>query len=260
MKTGIVLQVRGPKTTVLLNGGEFIQVRTRKDWAEGMVVTIEDKKFSWNRYASLAAGILLFFCLGIGGGRIYYRESLFISMDINPSIEISVNRFDRIIRIQARNRDADKILSSVSVKNMKYADGISAILECEEMQAYLTDNSDVTFAVQTGSFEKEKSTVQVLTDVSDTVILPDHHNADIEYLSVSREVVENAHAHGTTPGKYVYLQKLQESDPQTDIDTCKHHSISRLKEEIEAAQQGCGRTGNNTQESGGGCHHGWAHH
>lgn len=260
MKTGIVLQINGRKATVLVNGGEFMQIYAKKHWKKGDVVSLPHTQKIWKQCSFAAAGILLFFCIGVGAERIYFQEKLLISMDINPSIEISVNQFNRIVDVQARNEDGIKVLSSVSVKNKKYTDGIGAILASKAMEDYLTQNGDVLFAVQSGKTSVQNTAiVEALTEVTETEILEKHHNTQVEYLIVSDEVIENAHKHDITPGKYVYLQKLMEADPQVDIDECRHHSISQLKEEIQMCEQNCGsqQTGPSGENNG---HHRKRHH
>ena len=45
---------------------------------------------------------------------IYFLPISFISFDINPSLELVLNRFDRVIDIKAYNSDAKDLISEIS--------------------------------------------------------------------------------------------------------------------------------------------------
>ena len=62
-----------------------------------------------------------------------------------------------------------------------------------------------------------------------TTLRPD---GNTEYRAVTSEEVEAAHSCGVTAGKYIYLQKLEEAAPETDITQYSHCSIDEIKEHI----------------------------
>ena len=56
---------------------------------------------------ALAACLLLTLCLG--GGYLYFVPTAYISVDINPSLELRVNRFDRVVDVEAYNEDGQAL-------------------------------------------------------------------------------------------------------------------------------------------------------
>jgi len=62
---------------------------------------------------ALAACVALA-ALGFGGWNVYFTETAYINRELNPSIEIGVNRFDRVISENALNNDGQEVLDSVS--------------------------------------------------------------------------------------------------------------------------------------------------
>ena len=51
----------------------------------------------FRRAAALAAGLVLLFF--IGGSWVFMTPTAYISIDINPSLELGINRFDRIVSV-----------------------------------------------------------------------------------------------------------------------------------------------------------------
>ena len=62
----------------------------------------------------------------------------YISIDVNPSLELELNCFARVITAQAYNEEAKSILEEISVRGEKYTEAIEIIMESEEMSGYLT--------------------------------------------------------------------------------------------------------------------------
>ena len=45
------------------------------------------------------AFVCLFFILGVGGYAVYQTPISYISIDVNPSIELSINRFGKVVSV-----------------------------------------------------------------------------------------------------------------------------------------------------------------
>ena len=74
---------------------------------------------------------------------------------------------------------------------------------------------------------------------------------------MTSEEVEAAHSCGVTAGKYIYLQKLEEAAPETDITQYSHCSIDEIKEHISNCEsrhqtdyEGSGKAGSGSKYSG----------
>ena len=64
------------------------------------------------------AVICIFILAGTGGYSVYSRPVSYISIDVNPSIELAVNRFDRVVSATGYNADGEDILQHVSLENI----------------------------------------------------------------------------------------------------------------------------------------------
>lgn len=84
--------------------------------------------------AVLAVVVLLF---GVGGYMSYFSTTALVSIDVNPSIELQINRYNRVISADSFNQDGADLLEQVNIQNMPYTDAVKAILNCDAMSDYV---------------------------------------------------------------------------------------------------------------------------
>ena len=66
------------------------------------------------------AFVCLFFILGVGGYAVYQTPISYISIDVNPSIELSINRFGKVVSVSAYNQEGQDILKELPLKHISY--------------------------------------------------------------------------------------------------------------------------------------------
>ena len=56
---------------------------------------------AWRRAAAALAACLVLAVIGLTGSRLYFEETAFVDIDVNPSIELGINRFDIVVSARA---------------------------------------------------------------------------------------------------------------------------------------------------------------
>ena len=102
------------------------------------------KKTRYWRLVPIAICMLFAF---VGGYWLYFTPTVEISMDVNPSIELSVNRFDRVISVTGYNDDGQELIESLDIKHMNYNDAIDKILNSQDIIELLSNNEVMTICV-----------------------------------------------------------------------------------------------------------------
>lgn len=237
MKTGIVFKIEGHKAIVLKADGSFVSVDAKKGWKPGETVPLSAaSKSRAMPFLAMAACLAIAAVGGFGWDRVYHSPMALISLDVNPSIELSVNRFDRIIAAKALNDEGSQILSEANIQNAAYQEALAGILNAESVSGYLTTDANVVLTVFSADSALQSSLLSELQGVVDARISLYADQITTEYHAVDEATVNGAHGHGVTAGKYLYLQELQELAPETDISELTHHSIEQLKGEIDACK------------------------
>ena len=89
----------------------------------------------------------------LGGGVSFYqnhRVDSVIGIDVNPSIELSVNRNEKVLQANPLNEDAETILDDMNLKNVDLDIAVNALIGSMVRNGYLSelDNSDSGYRVK----------------------------------------------------------------------------------------------------------------
>ncbi len=135
-----------------------------------------------------------------GGHHLYFTPTAIISMDINPSIELDVNRFNKVIGVTGYNDDGVDLAQSLDVLYLNYDQAIDEVIQSEKVAECLANNEFLSIAVVQMDEEQGEAILQYVSSCT-----TNHANAHC--YGVNAEDVAEAHSHGLSYGKYnVYLQ------------------------------------------------------
>lgn len=204
----------------------FSAIKAEEELKENTLSFIEKKRseaLKPNRNffkISLAAAVIALTLLA-GIYQLWFVPVTVISIDVNPSVEIEVNRLDRILSANAYNDDGAKILNSVSVAGKKYQDAIDTLLQNEEFSSYLDSSSALTFTVAS---DKQDA---VISQINGCL-----NSAGCQGVCVksSADAVEEAHSLGLSLGKYQAYLEISEYDSSITPEQCQNMTMRELHE------------------------------
>lgn len=182
------------------------------------------------RLATVCAALAVF--LGIGGFAFLGTPVAYVSIDVNPSLELELNRLDRVIAVRAFNEDGERIAAGISVKGMRCEDALEKILDSREMQPYLTQDAALTFTVATESEPKE---AQLLSDIARSRGCTEHGGVSVR---ADMSLVGEAHENGLSLGKYLAYRLLVQYEPSVTVQDCHDMSMSQLHGMLEEHEHG----------------------
>lgn len=174
------------------------------------------------------AAICLFLLLGVGNYIGYNKPVSYISMDVNPSIELAINRYGKVISAEAYNRDGQNILQHLSLKNRPYVQAIRALLEDEISGGFLTENATLVFTIISDSPD-------VIREGLDTIDFAYSYQV-LTYIS-DRECMQEAHQHEMSFGKYRACLELTAYDQSLTIEDCHGMTMGEIEKRIEGCRQ-----------------------
>ncbi len=187
-----------------------------------------------------------------GGHWLYFTPTAEISIDINPSIEMSINRFDQVIVINDFNEDRRKLADSLNIKYMNYADAVEQVLNNDTITALLSDDEVMTITV-TGADGQQSA--RILSGVE--ACAEERRNTYCFYAS--SEEVADAHGMGLSCGKYRAFLELQLLDPNITPEAVREirDLIDRLSTDSENNSSSYDNRQNGHHGYGGGHGRGW---
>lgn len=232
----------------------FGQVHAEETLKDSTMAYLENKTRGYTRakagkrplYAYAAACACLLLTL-LGGRWLYFIPTAEISVDINPSIELSINRFDRVISVNAFNRDGQELSNALDVKFKAYTAAVEEILNDDRVAALLSMEEILTFTV-TGPNETQSS--RILSNVE--AYTARHGNAYC-YIA-SAEEVAMAHECGLSHGKYRAFLEVQSLDPDITPEDIQDMTMREIRDLIDCHSTGCKDASSPHNGWGGGSH------
>ena len=91
-------------------------------------------------FRSLAACACLLLLCGVGAYS-YFSPIAQIGIDVNPSIELKTNLYDRVIRAVPLNEDAETVLNGLQLRNVNLDTAVSAIIGSMVRHNYFQDGT-----------------------------------------------------------------------------------------------------------------------
>jgi hypothetical protein len=162
---GMVVDINKKDAVILTEDGLFKKVENR-NYEIGQTLQIgPGEKTGLRRFvlkpvisSKLLTGlarIAAVIAIGTAGAFAWYTPTGYISLDVNPSVEYSVNMFDRILEVNAMNEDGEEILKDLRLKNKNIGEGLKETLDELIAEGYLADDPD-SGVVIAASNEKQK--------------------------------------------------------------------------------------------------------
>lgn len=220
----VVVELNKGKATVLSDDGCVATIKNN-NYEIGQVIQMSSPKIGLNKKISvIAASAAAFVLLGIGGWA-YASPYTYVSVDVNPSIEFMVNRFDRVLSVKAVNDDGEELLNNISLEDLKNKtiyDALAKSVAQISESGYFDGDIEGGIVITTSSENADRAE-ELANELAQTVeeeITENGNEVIVEAFSVGLERVEEAKKLGVTPGKLNLVEKLQvvASDP-TLIDT-----------------------------------------
>ena len=202
------------------------------------------------RLVPALACCLLVLLAGWGGHHAYFTPSSIISIDVNPSLELGVNRFDKVVSVEGYNEDGAALADAVDVKYMDYTQALTHILDSDAFAPYASEDAAVSIAVF-GSDEQKSSEMLSQVQACTAGYRNTHCYAD------NIEVAAAAHEAGLSCGKYRAYLELHELDPAVTPEDVQGMTMREIRDRIAALSSG--NSSVQTKETGtssGGGHHG----
>lgn len=120
------------------------------------------QRLHWQRLA--AACVLLVLCAGGVFSWLWFSTKAVVSIDVNPSVALSLNRFEYVIDTQAGNTDGAEVLDDLSLKNLKLSTALDALMGAMSRKGYLTDDAQISVFVDGSDDDFNRELYDEITD------------------------------------------------------------------------------------------------
>lgn len=203
------------------------QIAAAKEFKEELPV----RKNHFKAAASAVAALFVFVM-----GAVFLSQpkvDSIVSIDVNPSFELSVDNRDRVLECTAVNADAEKVLEGMTLKKMDLDAATAQIISSMRTHGYLApEEPDNTILISVANSDVKKADElknKVSASVS-TALRSNQTSARLIQQSdvLTPEVQKFAKEQGISVGKADLVKKLSEKNSELDPNTLSDLSIKEI--------------------------------
>lgn len=185
-------------------------------------------------FATLVAACLCM--IALAGGTYTYqngRVDSVIGIDVNPSVELSVNRNNKVLSAKALNKDAESIMLQMDLKGVDLNVAVNAVIGAMVTNGYLSDmDNAILVTVANDSVKKAKSLRSaVVSDIQSTL-----EEKQLKAVVYDQQVIEEddvkelADQYGISYGKAYFLKELIAQNSSLTMEDMKELSSLTMEE------------------------------
>ena len=217
-------------------------VLSRCEERKGTVIPMTTKKTTKRRWTSLIAACLAVMLLG---GGLFYQQvnavASVVSLDVNPSIELKVNRSEKVLVCPPLNEDAKAILadmgSGADRKGAKLDVAVNAIVGSLVRNGYLDSiSSAIMISVEDKDAARAEKLQRELTSAVDDVLQTSEAKASVLTQTLTQDAAreQQARENNISTGKAALVNRVLALNATLKFDALAKLSVEELKDLAEA--------------------------
>lgn len=204
---------------------------------------ISGGKTRQRKLMNFATGFACLF-LFLSGGTLWYGQNLavynVIGLDINPSVEITINKKHKIMKLDAMNVEAEQILDGRNYKGWDIADAVETLTVSIKQKGYFQAERNAVLLTVNGT---KTSDAKALADELSGTIMLSIDQADTPTTVVSQTMPlkhnfkEEAKANQVSSGKVKLATELSALLPQFTTKQLLELPLETLVEAMELLEE-----------------------
>lgn len=228
------------------------QQRTKTSWFM--------KGSRWNMKKIVAVSCAVVFACGLTiGGYAYNRRPVaYLSLDINPSVELGVNSAGKVVSADGYNADGKTILKGENLNNTDVKTAVDDLVKAASSDGFISSDGSTVIAItsETDDSNEAKQLEDTAEQGANDALTSADKTAVVYTTNVALARRDEARKLGITPGKLNLIQKLLALDPTATVDQYKDAKVTDIMKKIialkkaGAADTGSGTAGNTSSAAG----------
>lgn len=161
----------------------------------------------------------------------YVKADTLVSIDVNPSIELTTNQKNQVIKVSARNSDAKIILDGMDLIRVDLNIAVNAIIGSMLKHGYLQDDNNIIL-VSVSNKKKEKAK-QIQNDIEEdfsTSLKVVNKQATVIKQDIKKDssLEETAARYNISIGKLQLINQILELDDSLDMEVLSEMNMKEL--------------------------------
>lgn len=179
------------------------------------------------RLSAVFATVLLVLGAGAFFANLYFTPVAFVDIDFNPSFELSINCFGKVLDV--RQRDA-AVPGNLKLRYTGYESAVETLVLSMGAAGYLETSPLVAITIQTDDSMPENELLHAAENAVSSALAACKSPAEYTVYLVSDDIKAAAEGYFISPAKYLAILDYQQVNPDIAVEDCKNHSISEIQE------------------------------
>lgn len=207
-----------------------LSLSPREKRTEVIKMSKSNKIKKWIIGASAAAVIALAAGIGFAGNQ-YFSVATVIGIDVNPSIELRINKNDTVVKALALNSDAQIILDEMNLKGVDCDVAVNALIGSMLKHGYIDElKNSILISVDNPDARKSAELEELLLNEINSILSGSSVEPAVMAQSVSDDasLKSLADQYGISVGKATLIQKICNADPTKTFESLAGLSVNDL--------------------------------
>ena len=229
MAKGIVMEKGKGYVIAMSSDGEFKKIACNSNvYNRGEEIIIKDKgtwSFGWRKAAAIAAILLLVIVpltltdvFNNNGNTPVLAAVSYITIDINPSMEIGLDREGKVVSVAPMNDDGERVLLKVNVLGLKYDEAVEKLIEGAATLGFLKEDVENGIVVTFTHLKEEVIEKAKIEKVVEKKLKEKNLGSYVQVTEVSEEVRGKAKEAKVSPAALVIREQVAEYLKEKELD------------------------------------------
>jgi hypothetical protein len=263
-KTGSILEFKGKKAIVMTCTCDFITIKRLPEMFIGQQIKLTKSDFyskhsNYLKHVAVACMLVLILS-SVLFFQIFRPETVFayVDIDINPSLELVINKNSRVIDFEVLNNDAQTLVKNLKLKGIPLKNALRIIIEESGKQGFISPHKENAVLVAASikptkdrkiSEVREKSLDELVSELSSENINIGDINVKPELIKVSPGNRAEAIKNNISMGRYALFEKLSQINNDITLEKARNARVSDMLSSAGSQQKENSETGSDKKAS-----------
>lgn len=228
----IIAEIDKKHMIVITDKGDFIKVKRQMSAAIGDEIELKQRKtYSISKHLTGLAACFMACIFLSTGVYAYCTPYSYVSVDINPSLSLSLNRFERVIEVNPLTEDAvDFIKDTKSLKNQNIDAALSEIIKTASDKGYIDEETEdeIVVIVSAKNPKQEKKLEETVAKTAEKELSKVNKSSGVTVEKTDVKNYKTAVSQKVSPGRKVLEENLKEVMPEIKDEEVKDMSVKEV--------------------------------
>ena len=185
--------------------------------------------FTKRRLIPTLAGVALAFTVFAGALGLYNENFQTVYIDINPSVALKLNRFERVVGVEYLNNDAKNLLSTVKLVGCDASDALTTVITACNNAGYVNASSEIYISAESNNDKDSEKILTKLKTRAETAKSQESETYTVNTYKANKAEKESYKKEELSPAKYNIIREIIDEDDDFEIDDLKGKTMDELK-------------------------------